>query len=121
MSWISVLVGWIVGFRDGAYKVQCRGCEDGSGAVSMKLPKPKHSKHGLQLLATSAQNRTSLAWALHPVDPCKTCSAEHLLSLSPEGSMSYIGAVTLEIKIAQKPYIVWSLGPKALIYESLDP
>ena len=28
---------------------------------------------------------------------------------------------TLGIKIAQKPYIVWSLGPKALIYESLDP
>ena len=27
----------------------------------------------------------------------------------------------LGIKIAQKPYIVWSLGPKALIYESLDP
>ena len=29
--------------------------------------------------------------------------------------------ITLGIKIAQKPYIVWSLGPKALIYESLDP
>ena len=28
--------------------------------------------------------------------------------------------ITLGIKIAQKPYIV-SLGPKALIYESLDP
>ena len=28
--------------------------------------------------------------------------------------------ITLGIKIAQKPYIVWSLGPKALIYESLD-
>ena len=27
---------------------------------------------------------------------------------------------TLGIKIAQKPYIVWSLGPTALIYESLD-
>ena len=27
--------------------------------------------------------------------------------------------VTLGIKTAQKPYIVWSLGPKALIYESL--
>ena len=26
----------------------------------------------------------------------------------------------LGIKTAQKPYIVWSLGPKALIYESLD-
>ena len=29
-------------------------------------------------------------------------------------------AVTLGIKTAQKPYIVWSLGPKAFIYESLD-
>ena len=28
---------------------------------------------------------------------------------------------TLGIKLAQKPYVVWSLGPKALIYEPLDP
>ena len=28
--------------------------------------------------------------------------------------------ITLGINLAQKPYIVWSLGPKALIYESLD-
>ena len=28
---------------------------------------------------------------------------------------------TLGIKIAQKPYVVWSLGPKALVYESLEP
>ena len=27
----------------------------------------------------------------------------------------------LGIKIAQKPYTVWSLGPKALIYEFLEP
>ena len=27
---------------------------------------------------------------------------------------------SLGIKIVQKPYIVWSLGPKALIYESLE-
>ena len=27
----------------------------------------------------------------------------------------------LGIKTAQKPYIVWSLAPKGLIYESLDP
>ena len=25
---------------------------------------------------------------------------------------------TIKLKIAQKPYIVWSLGPKALNYES---
>ena len=29
--------------------------------------------------------------------------------------------VTLRLKIAQKPYIVKSLAPKALIYESLEP
>ena len=27
---------------------------------------------------------------------------------------------TLGIKTTQKPYIVWSLGPNASIYESLD-
>ena len=32
-----------------------------------------------------------------------------------------VRAVTLGIKMAQKPYVAWSLGPKALIYESLDP
>ena len=30
-------------------------------------------------------------------------------------------AITLRLKIAQKLYIVWSLGPKALNYESLEP
>ena len=29
--------------------------------------------------------------------------------------------LTLRLKIAQKSYIVWSLGPKALKYESLEP
>ena len=33
-------------------------------------------------------------------------------------SLSY--HITLGIKTAQKPYIVWSLGPKALMHESLD-
>ena len=33
----------------------------------------------------------------------------------------YSGTLTLRLKIAQKPYIVWSLGPKALKYESLEP
>ena len=31
------------------------------------------------------------------------------------------GSLTLRLKIAQKPYIVWSLGPEALKYESLEP
>ena len=30
------------------------------------------------------------------------------------------GTLSLSIKIAQKPYIIGSLGPKALKYESLD-
>ena len=29
--------------------------------------------------------------------------------------------ITLRLKIAKRPYIVWSLGPKALRYESLEP
>ena len=29
--------------------------------------------------------------------------------------------LTLRLKMAQKPYIMWSLGPKALTYESLEP
>ena len=36
------------------------------------------------------------------------------------GPFGIIG-LSLGIKIAQKPYTVWSLGPKALLYESLDP
>ena len=30
-------------------------------------------------------------------------------------------SLTLRLKIAQKPYVVWSLGPKALKHESLEP
>ena len=37
------------------------------------------------------------------------------------GAASLLSQKTLGIKIAQKPYRVWSLGPKALIYESLEP
>ena len=29
--------------------------------------------------------------------------------------------LTLRLRIAQKPYMVWSPGPKALQYESLEP
>ena len=32
-----------------------------------------------------------------------------------------VWALTLRLKMAQKPYIIWSLGPKALKYESLEP
>ena len=28
---------------------------------------------------------------------------------------------TLRLKMAQKPYIIWSLGPKTFEYESLEP
>ena len=30
-------------------------------------------------------------------------------------------AISPGIKMAQKTYVVWSLGPKALIYASLEP
>ena len=30
-------------------------------------------------------------------------------------------SLALRLKIAPKPYVVWSLGPKALTYESLEP
>ena len=30
-------------------------------------------------------------------------------------------SITLRLRIAQKPYIVWSLGPKALEHEFLEP
>ena len=39
----------------------------------------------------------------------------------PALRFKYYSGVSLGIKIGQKPYIVWSVGPKALIYESLDP
>ena len=29
--------------------------------------------------------------------------------------------LTLRLKMAQKPFVMWSLGPKALTYESLEP
>ena len=45
----------------------------------------------------------------------ETSTGEVLLRLLP------VSLLPLGIKIAQKPYIVWSLGPKALIYESLEP
>ena len=40
------------------------------------------------------------------------------------GSLAYAlleETLSLGIEISQKPYIVWSLGPTALIKESLDP
>ena len=37
------------------------------------------------------------------------------------GGKSQTRPLTLRLKIAQKPHIVWSLGPKALKYESLEP
>ena len=45
---------------------------------------------------------------------------EKAQNVEPQTSKGLI-YLTLGIKIAQKPYIARSLGPKALIYESLDP
>ena len=47
-----------------------------------------------------------------------TCESAVVCALThPSGPYQ---ALLLGIKIAQEPYIVWSLVPKALIYESLD-
>ena len=39
--------------------------------------------------------------------------------------MGYYGctgrSLSLRLKMAQEPYIIWSLGPKASKYESLEP
>ena len=46
-----------------------------------------------------------------------------ILASTCRGSKAFnflLFSLTLGIKTAQKPYIVWSLGPKALKYEFLD-
>ena len=58
-------------------------------------------------------DRTFLPKPLNPKS-----QTQHVKPLNPK-TCSF--NLTLGIKIAQKPYMVWSLGPKALIYESLDP
>ena len=35
--------------------------------------------------------------------------------------LSHVWSITLRLKIAQKPFIILSLGPKALKHESLEP
>ena len=37
------------------------------------------------------------------------------VGMSFEVAYSPVGGYSLRLKMAQKPYIVWSLGPKALI------
>ena len=44
-----------------------------------------------------------------------------LRSLDSCGGSPSPKMIPLRLKIAQKPCIVWSLGPKALYYESLEP
>ena len=36
-------------------------------------------------------------------------------------SRQFKGTLTLRLQTAQKPYIIWSLGPKAVKYESSEP
>ena len=43
------------------------------------------------------------------------------LDYSSYNANIYPPTKALRLKIAQRPYIVWSLGPKALHYESLEP
>ena len=90
-------------------------------------------------MMTAKYTRLS-CWKLRPVDltsvagswlPGSVCLRLRCLLMGDPGSMDLgyswvISAVvvssyvTLGIKTAQRPYAVWSLGPKALIYESLD-
>ena len=42
------------------------------------------------------------------------------LYVNPKSSTLQDSTLTLRLKMAQKPYVTWSLGPKALKYESLE-
>ena len=62
---------------------------------------------------------------LNPIDPLKELlkgtlidpfKGTHLIYITKPILNIIYSFQTLGIKIAQKPYIVWSLGPKALIY-----
>ena len=45
-----------------------------------------------------------------------------VLSLQPDGGTFVAPAtVSLRLKIAEKPYRTWSLGPKTFYYVSLEP
>ena len=54
-------------------------------------------------------------------DPKRDHNSDNHPHSQPDNSQLQSIFHTLRIKTAQKPYIVWSLGPKALVYESLDP
>ena len=59
------------------------------------------------------------AWEMMPEPSRVPCSGfQRDFKGDLEGLMRFI---TLGINIAPKFYVVWSLGPKALIYESLEP
>ena len=62
-------------------------------------------------------NRETRAPALHQGDASRGHQAETISrNEGPKSSQ----VLTLSIKIAQKPYIIGSLGPKALKYESFE-
>ena len=46
---------------------------------------------------------------------------QSLAVLPLRGFYIALHSLTLRLKMAQKPYIIWSLGPEALKYESLEP
>ena len=50
----------------------------------------------------------------NPISICKHPITDHSHSHGNK-------ILTLRLKMAQKPYIIWSLGPKALKSESLEP
>ena len=57
---------------------------------------------------------------IYLVKPRKRTTMETIGTVGPACRFTVLG-LTLRLKRAQKPYIVWSLGPKALVYESLEP
>ena len=59
------------------------------------------------------QAKTCQKGLLHSLQQC---------SIEVYAEMGFVSASpTLRLKIAQKPCIFWSLGPKAIKYESLEP
>ena len=82
------------------------------------------TSYGSELEDSAAQaSRQLISRAQGPTQPRTpfTALAFKLLTLAWEEEPIILSlSLPVGIKIAQKSYIVWSLGPKALLYESLD-
>ena len=89
-----------------------------------------HASHRALLVLPTAQKRKESLWQGSTLNPKLLLtesnfepSNSHASHYSPKPELQILSfnTITLGIKIAQKPYIVRSLGAKALMYESLDP